>query len=176
MQPQTTLTATVPPTNNTPHHLTQKDTMPVVPEKADDDGNLIRWMDEPANIWANVPNDHPVYDTLMLASITTTDKRTRNVVGEELELVALAVHRIETYDRNTGESFRKPRFVMLLANGKTVSTCSAPCVRLLRYIAKREGVGPWKEPIRVIISEIPGENGNSTCIMKEVKPTPKPKK
>ncbi len=107
---------------------------------------------------------------LVTQALASCELRTRDVVGQVLDVVGFVAHVAEVVDQMTGECTRKLRCVLVLADGRQVSTMSAACIRSLRYLAQTMPEGPWQPPLRLQIRSHPLEGGKSYCDLREMPP------
>ena len=64
----------------------------------------------------------------------------------------------------------KVRAVLFLADGRTWSTMSKPCLRTIEYLAKACHHQRWDPPICLEVREHPLEGGRSYCDLRELPP------
>lgn len=134
----------------------------------DGDGVIARWIQGGPITATNMPQDGPQGRALVTQALSTPELRTRDVVGQPLSVVGYVVHIAELTDKITGEITRKLRAVLILEDGRMVSTMSAACIRTLHYLAKTAGKAKWEPPLILEIKTHPLEGGKSYCDMREI--------
>jgi hypothetical protein len=133
-----------------------------------DEGVMARWDSSAAAISTNIDMTSSKGRAMMTRCLATADLKTRAAVGQVLEAVAFMAHPIEIEDKETGEITRKVRVVLVLKDGRTVSTSSRACVRAISVLARATQGGKWDPPIKIEVREFPLEGGRSYCDMREV--------
>ena len=101
-------------------------------------------------------------------ALDAPDLQTRNAVGRTLEVVHGLVHVIGLPDQETGEVRPKVRAVLFLADGQTLSTTSAPCLKMLGWLFRSWGQSPWNPPRKLRFSERKGSGPNNYCTVREI--------
>lgn len=143
----------------------------VVVRHIEQDGDLVaEWLSDTPLAASNLDQVGPAGRAMVTQAMATADLRTRSGVGHVIDLIGYVAHVAELTNKETGECTRKLRVVLFLADGKTLSTMSAGCIRAIRYIAKQMGDGKWDPPVRVEIREHPLEGGKSYCDLRELEP------
>ena len=82
---------------------------------------IARWnRDEPA-LATNLVHSDPASRAMVSRLMTSADRKTRNLVGEVIKVIAFLAHVIEVADMDNGEVRKIVRVAMLLENGQTAS-------------------------------------------------------
>lgn len=137
---------------------------------SEEEGAMLRWTNDSPVAASNLDQSGPAGRALVTQALASSDLRTRDVVGQTLEVVGYVAHVAEVEDPKTGECLTKLRVVMILNDGRQVSTMSAACIRTLRYLAKSMPTGRWEPPLRLQIKSHPLEGGKSYCDLRELPP------
>jgi hypothetical protein len=95
------------------------------------------------------------------AGLGEASLKTIDLPGKMLEVVDFLAHPIQIVSEDTGEVGYRIRVVLFLANGARVSTCSEPCVKMLSYLTKVWGKGPWNPPKTMSFSRHPRRQGEA---------------
>jgi hypothetical protein len=135
------------------------------------DGDMIaRWASSAEAIATNI--DVKTEEGRILAGKCggTADLKTRSVVKQVIVVTGFYAHIAELTNRLTGEVSRKIRVVLILDDGRTVSTMSGPCTNSLSKMIRMREKGFAKWPIHIETQEYPLEGGKSYCDMREVLP------
>lgn len=134
-----------------------------------DEGLILRWQTGSNALASNVPADHPDRDDFMVKVECNADRKTRNIVGQVIKVVAFLAHVVELTDKATGELRNKVRIVLLCDDGTTVSTTAGQPLRMISRIAKKRPEYPWMPPVEIETFEHAIEDGKSYCEMREAK-------
>lgn len=140
----------------------------VVTDEAD--GVIARWETAGARIITNISNPTPADNVMIINALSVTDARTRDVVGQELPLIGYVAHTVEIVNKQTGEVSTLMRVVMILADGRLISTMSKGVVRTLGYLSKVNPTKKWTPPLMVKIESHPLPEGQSYCTLKQILP------
>jgi hypothetical protein len=119
----------------------------------------------------NLDQSGPAGRVMVSRALATADLRTRSVVGQTIKVIGYVAHVAQLTDKITGEISNKMRVVLFLDDGRTLSTMSAGCVRLVQYLGVTLGRQKWDPPILIETREFPLPEGKSYCDMREVMPT-----
>ena len=141
----------------------------LVHQVSESDGDMIaRWQNDAEAIATSI--DVRTDDGRILAGKCggTADLKTRNIVGQVIVATGFYAHVAEVANGETGEVMRKIRVVLILDDGRTVSTMSGPCARSLSKMIKLRADGHAKWPIHIETREYTLESGKSYCDMREV--------
>lgn len=132
------------------------------------DGDLItRWTESAEAVATSIDCTNEAGQVLLSKCMSTADLKTRSAVGQTLAVVGYVAHVAEVTSED-GEVLRKIRAIILLDDGRTLSTMSKPCLRVIGRIAKMRGPGPWTPPAYVTVSEHPLAAGKSYCDMRQI--------
>lgn len=143
-------------------------------QRTETDGDLIaQWEDNATAVAMSFSQESPETSQLVSRCMSTADLKTRSLVGQVVAVVGFFAHVAELTDAVTGEVQRKIRCVLVLDDGRTVSTMSKACVRQIAMFHRMRGGKPWDPPIYIETREFQLEAGKSYCDMREV---PKPTK
>lgn len=133
------------------------------------DATLIaQWKDNTAAVATNITPDTPRGRGLMTRCLATADLKTRNAVGQHVEATHFFAHIAEVMNKQTGEVSQRVRVVLVLKDGRTLSTMSGGCVKALGLIASATHYAEWNPPIMLEFREFPTEDGKSYCDVREV--------
>lgn len=131
---------------------------------------MMSWTRGTAIAHTNLDQTGPAGRVMVTRALATADIRTRQVVGQTIKVVGYVAHVAQLTDKITGEVSNKMRVVLFLEDGRTLSTMSAGCVRLVQYLGVTLGRQKWEPPILIETREFPLPEGKSYCDMREVMP------
>jgi hypothetical protein len=155
---------------NVPAAWQPNQTTPVIPlvHEESDSGIMARWSDAAIAVVTNIQQQTPKGRAIATRCLASADLKTRNVVGQQIRATHFFAHTVEITNTDTGEITKKVRVVLVLEDGRTVSTTSKACVRCLSVIAQATKGKAWDPPIILEVREFPTEDGRSYCDMREV--------
>lgn len=158
------------PDEQVPAKWQPSEDVPVIPpvHEESDSGIMARWSEAAIAVVTNIKQDTPKGRALATRCLASADLKTRNVVGQKIAATHFFAHTVEVTNTDTGEISKKVRVVLLLIDGRTVSTTSKACVRCLSVIAQHTKGKEWNPPIVLEVREFPTDNGQSYCDMREV--------
>jgi hypothetical protein len=115
--------------------------------------------------------------SLVLRGLNGADKKTEDVLGQELDVVYALVHPVRLVNRETGEEGYHPRIVLYLTDGTTVGFVSHGILSSLRTLARWRGPTAWEPPMRVRVRQVTTSNHRRTLVLDLVVPNqPAPSK
>lgn len=171
-EPDTTKTTpdAPPPGYATPEIRVPDNCPPVIPAQVEEtDGQIMaRWTEAAIAVKTNIPIDNPKGRAMTTRCLAQADLKIRSAVGQILAVVYYFAHVAEVTDTETGEVTKKVRVVMVLEDGRTVSTMSNACIRTLAVLSQHTKGQIWDPPILLEVREWPLEGGRSYCDMREV--------
>lgn len=162
------VTAGTSPTNG--HDAPPAEEGQLVPVAGEDEeaGLLARW-EKGAVIFCTTLDVETDYGRAMMSvAMETADMKTRNAVGNDQAVVDVVAHAVTITNPETGEITPTIRAVLILDNGKTLSTTSGPCIKSLAFLLKKWGKGPFIPPKIVRFREHAMGDGRSYCTLAEV--------
>lgn len=128
--------------------------------------DIERWERRGVDIRASFDMTREEGMVLATQCLDTQELKTRNVVGQTLELIGVFAHVIEAVDEVDGEVNPRVRCVMLLADGRRVSTTAVAVCDTLSACYNMLGIGPWSPSMLARIGQTKSSRtGHEYCTM-----------
>lgn len=135
---------------------------------------MARWDEKSKVMKTSIDDSKPEGRRLVSRCLAGADMKIRNAAGRRHRMVHFFAHVVLLQPKAEGElPTPKIRAVIVLDDGKTISTMSGPCIDGLAYIVNRAGPGPYDPPIEIEIKEVPMTAEQSYCVLFEAEPEEK---
>jgi hypothetical protein len=159
--PEKNLPASSPPPNGNPQ--------PLNPVTIEDDDILTQWDNSATRLRCSIDDSTPAGRQLVSRLFLKADKPMADAIGAVMPVKNFLAHACTVADLNTGELIQKIRLCLMLDDGTTVDTMSAPFIKGFAYLANRFGVGPWDPCLMIEAKKLAGKKpgGYYVCFESE---------
>lgn len=123
------------------------------------DGLIARWKEDAPPVLASFDCATDEGRVLTSACMGKSDAEMDAYVGKELRVVNFMAHDVTIASMADGELEDMIRWVLILDDGTTVSTCSKSFADTFRVSARLVGPGPWAPPLRFEARKQLSKNG-----------------
>jgi len=130
---------------------------------------LALWSKQQDAFLTSVRQEAPEAKQLVMKCLGKSDATLKELVNVELPVRHWFLHEVALVNEATGEEIPSLRLVLLLADGRMVSTTSAVVGKAWGTLVKLYGDGPWEPPVRVTVKSIKGRGPNSYLAIADVK-------
>lgn len=132
------------------------------------DGLLAIWDSQATAVRTSLDPSQQRGRALISQCLAQADHGILEVAKQELKVVEYFAHIGELENPATGELEAKIRCVLILEDGRKVSTWSPSAIKGFAFIAQMRGPGPWNPPLTIKVNVNKGKKGFNYATVSEV--------